>query len=112
VRVERVTDLGSVWPLLTSLLRELHEHHQPFWPRDFLSDWQARWREYLQSGEDRCILLAWRNGEPIGYTNAALRRDPGLFRETFCHIDDAYVRPNARRLGIGGKTGRSPGSCP
>jgi GNAT superfamily N-acetyltransferase len=101
IEITRVTDLDAVWPELTTLLEELHEHHQPFWPRDFMPDWQVRWRHYLEAGDDRCILLARDGRAPVGYVNGAIRRNPSLFVETYGYIDDAYVRPAARRQGAG-----------
>jgi GNAT superfamily N-acetyltransferase len=99
--IERVQDLEQVWPVLTALLQELHEHHQPFWPRDFLPGWQERWREFLTSGDERLVLIAREDGEAAGYLNGAIRRNPGLFAETYADIDDAYVRPVQRRRGVG-----------
>jgi GNAT superfamily N-acetyltransferase len=99
--IEEVRDLDQVWPELTQLFRELHEYHVPMWSRDFVPNWQERWREHLRLGEDRHILLARENGVAAGYMNAGIVRSPSVFEETFCQIGDAYVRPDLRRRGLG-----------
>jgi GNAT superfamily N-acetyltransferase len=103
VEIERVTEVDALFPTLATLLEELHAHHQPFWPRDFVPGWQERWRSYLGAPAERCILLARFDEAPIGYLNGSIRRDPGLFLETFAYIDDAYVRDSQRRGGVGGR---------
>jgi ribosomal protein S18 acetylase RimI-like enzyme len=101
VNIERVTDVDAVFATLATLLEELHEHHQAWWPREFVPDWRQRWRQYLKSSAERCILIARDRGEPIGYVNGTIRRDPSLFVESFGYIDDAFVRVSERRHGVG-----------
>ncbi len=38
---------------------------------------------------------------PAGFMAAAIRRNPGLFDETYCQLEDAYVREAGRRAGLG-----------
>jgi ribosomal protein S18 acetylase RimI-like enzyme len=102
VTIEPVNDLDAAFPELAALLGELHAYHQPLRPHEFVPDWQSRWKSYLRQGE-RLILLARKGQEAIGYLNGTIRRNAALFQETFGSIDDAYVRSDLRRLGIGGQ---------
>jgi ribosomal protein S18 acetylase RimI-like enzyme len=102
VTIEPVNDLDAAFPELAALLEELHAYHQPLRPHEFVPDWRSRWNGYLRQGE-RLILLARKGQEAVGYLNGTIRRNAALFQETFGYIDDAYVRPDLRRLGIGAR---------
>jgi GNAT superfamily N-acetyltransferase len=83
-------------------MEELHEYHMPFWPRDFLPDWRETWLRQILPNHDRLILLAHGGSEPAGFMVASIRRNPGLFEETYTQLEDAYVRAPQRRGGLGG----------
>jgi ribosomal protein S18 acetylase RimI-like enzyme len=99
--IERVDDIDAAFPELAALLEELHQYHQALRPHEFVPEWRSRWISYLRQDSERLVLLARKAGEPVGYLNGSIRRDPGLFRETYGYIDDAYVQPDLRRLGLG-----------
>ena len=99
--IQEIQDLDDVWPDLRSLFLELHSYHEPWTPRTLRTDWEQRWRDYLSSGTERLILLARSDSRAVGYLNAGVRRDSGLFDELVGFIDDAYVQEQWRGLGIG-----------
>jgi len=47
------------------------------------------------------ILVARVGGEAIGFMNGRVIRDPEVFEEAYGFIDNAYVRPQSRRKGVG-----------
>jgi GNAT superfamily N-acetyltransferase len=101
--IEEVTDLDAVWNELTGLFLALNEYHSPWISRRLSSDWEERWRDYLEPGPDRLILMARHDGEAIAYLTTIVRHGFGLFDEVAALIDDAYVKDAYRRTGIGGQ---------
>jgi GNAT superfamily N-acetyltransferase len=101
IDIEAVTDLDAVWPELSALSIELTEYHRPWFNRRLRDDWEQRWRDYVELGDDRLILLARDAGEAVAYFSVMVRRDYGLFDELVGFIDDAYVKPAYRSSGLG-----------
>lgn len=99
--IEEVTDLDAVWPDLRELFLALHRYHEPWLTRRFRPDWEARWRDYIQPGPDKLVLLARHRVELLGYLSAEIRRDYGLFEELVGFINEAFVTPELRGQGIG-----------
>jgi ribosomal protein S18 acetylase RimI-like enzyme len=101
VVIEEVRDLDADWPELKALYAELQAYHFPLTQREFVYDWQERLRAHLASAAESLILVARSGGEAIGFITAGVNRSPALFNETFGYVGDAYVRPEARSLGVG-----------
>lgn len=102
--VERVDELEALW-------RELHGHHHavaaiPIQPDPDLS-WslcRAKYVRYLDADEG-FLVIADRDGEPIGYAMIALRPGPDdtyAFPGTFAEVVTLVVGAGARGGGIGG----------
>jgi GNAT superfamily N-acetyltransferase len=101
VEIRRLRDRDEAWEDLKALLSELLEYHRPFQPRTLSPGWEEVWHDYIRPNEDRRLLLARDDAQTLGYLNACIRRTQGLLTETYGWIDDAYLRPNARRQGVG-----------
>ena len=101
VVIEEVADLDAAWLELRSLFLGLHDYHEPFFHRRLRDDWEGRWHDYVTAPGERVVFFARDGEDVVGYLNAYVRRDLGLFDELVGFIDDAYVVEDARSQGIG-----------
>lgn len=94
---------------LRDLWLELHHHHQrvqPGWTyKDDDASWAARRAAYVRwlSG-DGFVLLARRDGEPVGYALVDVRTEPDdtwASDDRVAHIRSLLVRPGGRGEGLG-----------
>jgi GNAT superfamily N-acetyltransferase len=99
--IEEVRDIDAAWPELRSLFLGLHDYHEPFLGRRLRDDWEGRWYDYVTAPGERVVFFARNSEDVVGYLNAYVRRDFGLFDELVGFIDDAYVVEDARSRGIG-----------
>ena len=104
VRPARPSDLAVALPLW----RALHAEHEALDPRYRLSDdagqrWAADFREWTRSRGSR-IWLALRSARPVGLLTAHLYEPTPTYRpRLLVHVDDLYVAPSARGLGVGAR---------
>ena len=69
-------------------------------PHTLRADWALRWRSLLEEREQCLLLIARRDGHAVGFANAHVAHHP-LVEQSVCLIEDLYVRPEARREGLG-----------
>jgi ribosomal protein S18 acetylase RimI-like enzyme len=79
-----------------ALVRELAAHQDQLQHVAVTVD---RWRELL-SREDVIVLLAERDGQPVGYVSVLRHVNLWAGRDIL-GLDDLYVRPQARNGGVG-----------
>lgn len=102
IKVSQPTDIDVVWPDVVGLLAAVHEHHRPLLGFELLEDWAERQRSFFDPSDPQVLLLlATADGRPVGMLNGRLLDDASVFRETFLMIDNMYVVPEKRRLGVG-----------
>jgi GNAT superfamily N-acetyltransferase len=102
VEIREVSDLEGEWPALATLFRGLHEHHLPLMGATLRNDWEARQREGIEDqvrAGDVVILVAADGGRPIGLIHGHIAEHP-IIEDRVGFVDNAYVRPEARRQGV------------
>lgn len=104
VRPASWRDAAAVEGLWCRLLEEQAALEPRFAPAD---DARRRWRnDFMLWVRDRiyCIYVADREGELIGFISAHQWSPPPIYRQELeVYIDELYVLPNYRRLGIGSR---------
>jgi GNAT superfamily N-acetyltransferase len=102
IEITEVRDLDGEWPALALLFRGLHEHHLLLMDATLREDWEARQKagieDQLRTG-DVVILVATDGGQPIGLAHAHVAEHP-IIEDRTGFVDNAYVRPSARRQGV------------
>jgi GNAT superfamily N-acetyltransferase len=101
IEVERVEDVEARWAELRWLLIAFESYHQSFQPRRLLPDWEERLKQRLKPHDDRLILIAWTDAEPVGCLVVVVRRSDGLAFDTYGYLTYAFVREDVRSRGIG-----------
>jgi ribosomal protein S18 acetylase RimI-like enzyme len=105
IGTERLEDLRDLW-------LALHRYHGEIGSRPLVADedvsWQqrrAQYQRWMEAG-DALLLLAERDGEPVGYALAHLQDGPDdtyPLGERYAEIYTLSVTPEHRGLGIGGR---------
>jgi len=90
VRPSTPSELGKPLSLLEGSLRNGESVPPPF---------AGQLARAVERG-DLELLAAWADGEPVGVTVLAFRPSISL-GATFASIEDLYVKPDARRRGVG-----------
>lgn len=99
--ITRPDSLGSVWNDVERLLTGIHQHHQPLLGVQLVDDWSERQRPNFDPAQPGVLLVLARLGdETVGVLNGRLARNASIFRETIVTIDNVFVVPEHRGLGI------------
>jgi GNAT superfamily N-acetyltransferase len=98
--IEELSDLDADFDELVAMAEELHEHHMPLGLPALKTDFAESWRKFIAPGPERLVLIARFGDDAIGYMAARLNHSNST-DEVVGFIDDAYVRPMARRFGVG-----------
>jgi GNAT superfamily N-acetyltransferase len=101
VVIEEVEDLDASWDAVIDLWGGQTDYHAPLLGFQPLPDWQTRLRERFNGGTDELVLLARVDGEAVGFLDAFIRRNPSMWEDTHCYIDNVFVREGVRGGGIG-----------
>jgi len=68
-------------------------------------DASERWRNDFPlwvNAQDRCLLVAFKDAEAVGFLAAQLWASPPIYRqERTAHINEVYVTPSVRGQGVG-----------
>ena len=100
VRPARPEEREALGELLAGLLAHHGEHPRYATAPDAGSP-AALLADYLEPGDGR-VFVAERDGRLVGVISVALARRPAFFAETVRgHVEHLYVRPDARRRGLG-----------
>src|SRR4051794_38268277 len=99
--IEQVQDLDASWDVVISLWSGQTDYHAPLLGFQPLPDWQKRLRERFSGGDDELVLIARMDGEPVGFLDAMIRRNPSMWEDTHCYIDNVFVREGLRGGGVG-----------
>ena len=103
VRPARPADREAAVALWTAL----HREHERLDARYRLADdaalrWATDFRDWTQSRQDRVWLAETLLGEAVGLLTAHLYEPAPTFQPyRLVYVDDLYVAPDARRVGVG-----------
>ncbi len=100
VTIEALDNLDADIDELTAMADELHDHHMVYGLPPLKRDFGDSWRRFIEPGPERLVLIARFGDDAIGYLAARLAHSNST-DEVTGFIDDAYVRPMARRFGVG-----------
>jgi diamine N-acetyltransferase len=98
--IDEITDLDADFEDLLAMVIELHDYHMEYGFPPLKPDFAESYRKYLDSTPDRLLLMARFQDDAIGYMATFVNRSPSTDERTG-FIGDAYVRPVARRFGVG-----------
>ena len=104
IRPARSSDL----PVALALWEALHREHEAQDPRYKLSEdaaqrWATDFRAWTRSDGDR-VWLAFDEGRAVGLLTAPIYEPAPVFEHlTMIYVDDLYVAPEARGLGVAGR---------
>lgn len=104
IRKANLNDIEQVTKYGIALL-EQHSHFDPYFTPTKTAD--KVYRNFLEkslSADDRFLLVAEKNGKLIGYTAAEIQARSPIFQITKNgYINDVFVEPEYRKLGIARK---------
>lgn len=101
VEIESVEDVDARWSAIEPLLRGIHEYHLSLTGVPLLPDWAERQRAHLVGRADGIFLLAIDGGDPVGFVNGWVSRNPAIFEETYARLDNMFVVDAHRGTGVG-----------
>ncbi|MHA1964666.1 MAG: N-acetyltransferase family protein [Candidatus Thorarchaeota archaeon] len=102
LRAATLDDMDS----LVELWWESAHYHEELEPRfQYTSDAEKATREFMSKqteSEDACFWVAQIEDDIVGYIEAMVTEKPPIFvHRTIGHVGSIYVKPEARRKGIG-----------